>query len=93
MTHRTTLTCSQSPFFHGSYGLVQPVQPYDYSIITCHPQGLFQSGVGMPSAFSCLAMASHRHISIGTHSIKDELQVALWLKLMGVLKGMPQRSH
>jgi hypothetical protein len=38
-------------------------------------------------------MASHRHISIGTHSIKDELQVALWLKLMGVLKGMPQRSH
>jgi hypothetical protein len=34
----TTLTCRQSLCFIGSYGLVQPVQPYDHSIITCRPK-------------------------------------------------------
>ena len=37
-TQGTTLLCRQSLCFIGSYGLVQPVQPYDHSIITCRPK-------------------------------------------------------
>jgi len=34
----TILSCRQSRCFIDSYGLVQPVQPYDHSIITCRPK-------------------------------------------------------